>query len=267
MLQSINKLNNLLMVSCGDYYVPSSEDFKFSEETIRKLEKGDSVIKFTVEVINLDGTPTRNNCVYLIDEMKIAIKRERITQLFNTGVFYGELEHPDNPEDLNRWTKIDRRRVHFKFTKLWFEGTRLMGEVQTVSGNGDLMLHAIKCGELPSFSIRVIGKPTQRPDGVIELREIHLVAIDWVTYPGNPTSYVTSSDAFKVVTAPLYKDGGFDYPILKASGESNSILKELGVGDTLISLGNGMFVEYNEDLIAKKESVQFRNNVRRNVLI
>ena len=35
MLQSINKLNNLLMVSCGDYYVPSSEDFKFSEEAIK----------------------------------------------------------------------------------------------------------------------------------------------------------------------------------------------------------------------------------------
>lgn len=259
--------NNMLLVSNGDYFTASKESVDISDEAYDRLRKGESVIKFNVEVIDLNGTPTRNGVIYPINEMKQALKRERLVQMLNTGVFYGELEHPDNPEDLKRWTTVDRRNVHYKFTKFWFEGTKLMGEVQTVSGNGDLMVNFIKGGELPSFSIRVIGKPQEQGDGTVVLNEIHLIAVDWVTYPGNPTSYVLDSSNFKIVDNPL--SDGFKYPLIKAAGEASNIAKEMGFNtdNGFVSLGNGLFMEYDRDAVASMESVRYRNNVRRNVLI
>lgn len=255
--------NNICFLTNVSDYIPMSESIDFNKDTNKALQRGDKVIAFDVEVINLDGTPTRNNVIYPIEEMKTALNRERLLQMIKTGVFYGELEHPDNPEDLARWTTIDRTRVHFKFTKFWFDGFRLMGRVQTVPGNGDLMVNSIRAGELPSFSIRVIGKPdVDEKTGTITLHEIHLIAVDWVTYPGNPTSYVTTSDAFKLVDAPL--KNGFKYGEL-ASGEANSILSELGItGDmNIYSVGKGLFITKDKsEFKATSESVKMRNRIR-----
>lgn len=254
--------NNICFLTNVSDYIPMAEAIEFDKDTNKALQRGDKVITFDVEVINLDGTPTRNNVIYPIEEMKTALSRERLQQMQKTGVFYGELEHPTNPEDLARWTTIDRTRVHFKFTKFWFDGSRLMGRVQTVPGNGDLMVNAIRAGELPSFSIRVIGKPDVDDTGIITLHEIHLIAVDWVTYPGNPTSYVTTSDAFKLIDAPL--KNGFKYGEI-ASGEANDILSELGVTKdmNIYSVGNGLFVSKNKaELKASSESVKMRNRIR-----
>ena len=114
----------------------------FNENTLNSLNNGNSVITFDVEVLNLTR-PTRNNVLYPEEEMRIALGRERITQLLRTGSFLGEREHPDDPENFNRWTKVDRANSHHKFTKLWIENGILMGTVQTIPGKDDL-LNAIK---------------------------------------------------------------------------------------------------------------------------
>ena len=246
-------------------YVPARENFELTEDLGKKLEHGAAFIEFIVEIITLDdNVPTRNNVIYPLSEMKIAVERERLRQMLNTGVFLSELEHPDDPEDLLRWTKVDRKNVHSRFTNIWFEGNKLMGKVRTVPGNGNLMAKAILNGELPSFSIRVIGKPTKREDGVIVLHDIHLIAVDWVTYPGNPTSYVKSSDVYKLVESPITK--GFQYPLLKASGEASPILKEMGITEDLVSVGNGVYATVNDEYISSMESVRIRNNIRNNAL-
>lgn len=206
-----------------------------SGEETAALNNGESVIKFTVEVIDLVN-PTRNNIIYPIEEMQKAITRDRITQQLKTGVFLGEAEHPANPDDINRWTSIDRDNAHHKFTKLWIEGTKLYGEVQTIPGQ-DKLLNAIKGGELPSFSIRVLGCPEDY-NGHIRLTDIHLISIDWVTYPGNPTSFVDTSQNFNIANAPL-KDG-FDTNRQISKGECNKFLK-LGENQSIIPLGNGNF--------------------------
>ena len=246
-------------------YIPARENFELTEDLGKKLEHGAAFIEFIVEIITLDdNVPTRNNVIYPLSEMKIAVERERLRQMLNTGVFLSELEHPDDPEDLLRWTKVDRKNVHSRFTNIWFEGNKLMGKVRTVPGNGNLMAKAILNGELPSFSIRVIGKPTKREDGVIVLHDIHLIAVDWVTYPGNPTSYVKSSDVYKLVESPITK--GFQYPLLKASGEASPILREMGITEDLVSVGKGVFVTVNDEYISSMESVRIRNNIRNNAL-
>ena len=246
-------------------YIPARENFELTEELGKKLEHGAAFIEFPVEIITLDdNVPTRNNVIYPLAEMKIAVERERLQQMLNTGVFLSELEHPDDPEDLLRWTKVDRTNVHSRFTKLWFEGNKLMGMVRTVPGNGNLMAKAILNGELPSFSIRVIGKPTKRDDGVVVLHDIHLIAVDWVTYPGNPTSYVKSSDIYKLVESPIA--GGFQYPLLKASGEASPILREMGITEDLVSVGKGGYATLNDQYTSSMESVRIRNNIRNNAL-
>lgn len=246
-------------------YIPARENFELTEELGKKLEHGAAFIEFPVEIITLDdNVPTRNNVIYPLSEMKIAVERERLQQMLNTGVFLSELEHPDDPEDLLRWTKVDRTNVHSRFTKLWFEGNKLMGMVRTVPGNGNLMAKAILNGELPSFSIRVIGKPTKRDDGVIVLNDIHLIAVDWVTYPGNPTSYVKSSDVYKLVESPIAS--GFQYPLLKASGEASPILREMGITEDLVSVGKGVYATLNDQYTSSMESVRIRNNIRNNAL-
>lgn len=255
--------NNICFLTNVSDFIPMSESIDFNKDVNKALQRGEKVITFDVEVINLDGTPTRNNVIYPIDEMKKALSRERLQQMQKTGVFYGELEHPTNPEDLARWTSVDRTRVHFKFVKFWFDGTRLMGRVQTVPGNGDLMVNSIRAGELPSFSIRVIGKPdVDEKSGTITLHEIHLIAVDWVTYPGNPTSYVTTSDAFKLIDAPLKE--GFKYSEI-ARGESNDILNDLGITKdmNIYNVGNGLFVSKTKSsLKPSSESVRMRNRIR-----
>ena len=212
-----------------------SAPITLSAEETDALNNGESVIKFTVEVIDLVN-PTRNNIIYPIEEMQKAITRDRITQQLKTGVFLGEDEHPDNPDDINRWTHVDRDNSHHKFTKLWNEGSKLYGEVQTIPGQ-DKLLNAIKGGELPSFSIRVLGAPEEY-NGYIRLTDIHLIAIDWVKYPGNPTSFVDDSRHFNITNAPL-KDG-FDINRQISRGECAKFIN-LGENQSIIPLGNGNF--------------------------
>ena len=213
-----------------------SAPITLTREQNEALNSGESIIKFTVEVIDLVH-PTRNGIIYPVNEMEEAITRPRIVQNLKTGSFNGEAEHPDNPDDLKRWMTVDRNNVYHKFTKLWIEGTKLFGEVQTIPGPNNLLLNAIKGGELPSFSIRVIGSPEEKGQ-YIKLTEIHLISIDWVSYPGNPASFVESSVEFNIDDSPLKT--GFDTNRVITRGECASFI-QLGENQSIIPLGKGNF--------------------------
>lgn len=254
-----------LFLATSSGYKALGEAIKFTDDVVKKLNYGEAFIEFdTVVILADDKTPTRNGVIYPKAKLDEAIKRPRLLQLLNTGVFYGEKEHPEDPEDLMRWTKVDRKNTHFKFIKFWWDGDNLMGRVRTTDENGNDMVKAIRSGELPSFSIRVIGKPEQKGD-VVVLDDIHLIAVDWVTYPGNPQSHVVSSDAFELVDSPL--KNGYRFPLV-ASGESSLILKEMGITGEIYSNGKGLFMTGKPDTSfkASMESVRKRNLMRHKAL-
>lgn len=213
------------------------------------LDTGDEVIKFTVEVIDM-SRPTRNGVLYPVEEFKKALERPMLQDLLRRGAFYGEDDHPTTPsgdddEAMGRWMKIDMSKMTHKFTKLWMEGNKLMGECQTFSGNGNLMYHAIKSGELLAFSIRVVGNP--KPKGeYVQLEDIHLLAIDWVRYPGNPTSHIHSMDEYKVSRAPLFAKAENGHALglsrrMVAKAEGYESIFGMNSNNELIALGEGYY--------------------------
>ena len=150
------------------------------DELFKKLENGDAFIEFPVEIMVLDGKPTEvNHMIYPLEEMKKAVNTERIQKTIDAGKLFSELGNPSYTNDLRRWTTIDQTNVHSRFTKLWFEGNKLMGMVRTVPDNGNLMMKSILSGLYPSFAIRVLGEVNKTDNGVKILKNISLVTIDW----------------------------------------------------------------------------------------
>ena len=228
-----------------------------SIERIPSLNDGEHIIKFKVKIIDLPG-PTRNGVLYPLEEFKKAINDSRITQMLKTGSLYGEDDHPIDPSDLVRWTRIEMKNATHKWNKLWFEGSSLWGECQTYPGNGNLLALAIKSGELPSFSIRVVGNPQQQGE-YTQLNDITLISIDWVRYPGNPSSYVPTSDAFEIEKAPLYS--GFDLATREiAKAEANNALG-IDSNKAIYSLGYGHHAIVDKiDRDAERNLFQIRSN-------
>ena len=223
-------------------YIKATMGIGESATPFNIITSDDQMITFDVKVIDLPG-PTRNAILYPLHEMKIAVERPNFVQQLATGSVYGEHDHPSNPEDLRRWGSIDMDKTSFKWQKFWFEGSSMYGTVQTVPINGNKLLQCIKAGELPNFSIRVLGQlaPNQ-PDLYTELCDIHLITVDWVRFPGNPDSFVKDSSSFNVMESPLVT-GKYGYESrLRAAGESylttNGMLKK---GEGLINLDNGLF--------------------------
>lgn len=210
-----------------------------SNDIMAMVNEGTKVLEFDVEVITCPG-PTRNGMLYPKVEMEKAINDPRIVDLLNRGALYGEGEHPIDPKDIPRWVNIPVENRQFKWKKLWFDGDKLMGTVQTYDGNGNLLLKSIKNGELPAFSIRVLGTPREAGQ-YTELHNIVLITIDWVNYPGNPTSFVNSSDKFKAVDIPLINSTHYADGRIIPRGESYDFLG-LESNESLVSLGEGYYV-------------------------
>lgn len=219
-----------------------------------------SVFKFTVEILTLPG-PTRNGVLYPKEDFQKALDDPRIIDMLNRGTLYGEDGHPLDEEDLKRWVEIDKSKASHKWNKLWIEGNKLMGECQTFTGNGNLLAHAIMNGELPAFSIRVIGSPEETGE-YITLRDIVLITIDWVNYPGNPTSHMLSTDDIQVEHLPGSNGFSLDErrSLKMASGEASKIL---GVerNDTIINYGKGLYVV---DKLITKDDMNKAYNERLN---
>lgn len=243
-------MKKILATSSRGYSEASGIDIPSYE-----LFNSEKIITFKVKIIDLPG-PTRNGVLYPRDEFVKAVNSAHVQQQLKTGAFYGEKDHPLNPDDFKRWTRIEMSNATHKWTKLWFEGNELWGECQPFAGNGGLMLHALKGGELPSFSIRVIGSP--KPKGnYTELSDIVLLAIDWVRYPGNPESYIKSTDVIDVKDSPLYQ--GYEYNeriIPRAESFDNIGIKE---NETVYSLGEGYYTVINQ---LKDEEIDNINKIR-----
>lgn len=213
-------------------------------------------LEFDVEIITLPG-PTRNGMLYPLEEMKKAVEDERIRDLLNRGALYGEGEHPLDPLDIPRWVNIPVDKRQFKWTKLWFDGNKMMGRVRTFPGNNNALAMSILNGELPAFSIRVLGAPEQK-GAYRELHDIYLVTIDWVNYPGNPTSYVRDTDAFSTKDIPLVNEKHYADGRIVPRGESYNVLG-LEENESLVSIGEGYYaILENFDKEKRKDLTRMR---------
>ena len=219
-------------------YAESVGTITNDRNTYHDVSRGDKVIEGTAVIIELPG-PTRNNCMYPLDEMKKAVEAKMIQDMLNRGALYGEAGHPKDNKDIDRWIVVPMKEAQLQWTKLWFEGNVLMGNYRTYPGNGNLMALSILNGELPAFSIRVLGRESNE-NGYRTLRDIILITIDWVNYPGNPTSFVLSSKEFQIKDIPLYTHDHYADGRVVAKGESYDLLG-LSDNETLISLGEGYF--------------------------
>ena len=226
-----------------------------TKDNIEALRKGEQIIKFNVEVLDLTK-PTRNRVLYPEAEMRKAIEDERVQTMLTLGSYIGHAEHPKNPDDVGDWVAFDRHKSFHKFTKLWIENHKLMGEVQTIPCDNNLLIAAIKGGELPSFSIRVLGSPANK-GSYQELTDIVLVAIDWVTYPGNPGSFVKATSEFNVEDTPVHI--GFDSRKVIPRSEAYDNLLGLKEDEVLYSIGEGAFVVVKQIDNSKIEEL---NNLR-----
>jgi hypothetical protein len=228
------------------------------KSSIHELNSGEKVFEFDTVVIKLPG-PTRNKVMYPLEEMKKAVASAMVQELLNRGAMYGEGGHPLNPKDIDRWVVVPMDKAQFKWTKLWFDGDTLMGRVRTYPGNGNLLAKAIINGELPAFSIRVLGSEHME-NGYRTLRDIILITIDWVNYPGNPNSYVPDSKEFMISDAPLFT---MDYDYTGRTvpkGESYNLL-DVKDNETLVSLGEGYFTKVSKiDKDQRSKLKAFREN-------
>ena len=224
--------------------------------TLMEINKGEKVFEFDTTVIDLPG-PTRNRVMYPLEEMKKAVESDMVQDMLRRGSMYGEGGHPLNPKDIDRWVAVPMESAQFKWTKLWFDGSTLKGRVRTYSANGNRLAKSILNGELPAFSIRVLGAESMER-GYRTLRDIILITIDWVNYPGNPTSYVPDSRDFDVKDLPLYTSDFTATGQVVPKGESYNLL---GLNDDqkLVSLGEGYFTildKLNEDKKSKLRALR-----------
>lgn len=222
-------------------YIKATIGLGESSTMPEKIGEENGMLQFRTKVIDLPG-PTRNGVLYPVEEMRIALNREKLLQQLATGTLYGEYNHPDDPTDIKRWADIDMSKTSFKWKELTLEGNSIYGVVQTVPINDDLLRKCILAGEFPSFSIRVLGEMEPSESKLyVQLKNIHLITIDWVRYPGNPDSFVKDASSFTVMESP-FLTGKYEYS-LKAQGES--LLLEKGLlnkGEEIVSLNeNGLF--------------------------
>lgn len=225
---------------------------------ISGIIKGEQYIEFDTVIIKLPG-PTRNKVMYPLEEMKKAVESPMVQDLLKRGALYGEGGHPLDPKDIDRWVTVPMDKAQFKWTKLWFDGDTLMGRVRTFPGQGNLLAKAILAGELPAFSIRVMGSESME-NGYRTLRNILLITIDWVNYPGNPTSYVPSSKEFDLTDVPLLTNDYYSDGRVVPKGEAYDALG-LGEHSQLISLGEGYYTTVETmDRDKKKRLSALREN-------
>ena len=142
------------------------------------------------------------------------------------------IQHPENPNEAKRQLVVHFSESSHMFTKMWLEGNKICGLVETLSNQKGIDLARMaNIDKIPiGFSLRSVGKVNvvRRPDGV-EIQEVCkpvvFVTYDSVTDPSHKvaelvdiTSVITSSGE----SSKLYQSENNSNIMID---ESNSLLE------------------------------------------
>lgn len=164
-----------------------------SESGIRAKVIGEKFGKLIVEAVLQDlNKKNRNGRFYEDGELTPQVTCKRTQELIRTGNMKGENGHP-NSKDLVRQQTIDPNNVVCKFLKIWVDGNYIKAHVTaTPDGKGDDFENALRCEELPSFSMRSLGTIKNTSRGA-EVQNIKLITWDRVIYPSHECAYTCES--------------------------------------------------------------------------
>lgn len=164
-----------------------------SESGIRAKVIGEKFGRLIVEAVLQDlNKKNRNGRYYTDNELVPQITCKRTQELIKSGNMKGENGHPSS-KDLVRQQTIDPNNVVCKFLKIWKDGDLIKAHVTaTPDGKGDDFEKALRCEELPSFSMRSLGTIKNTARGA-EVQNIKLITWDRVIYPSHECAYTCES--------------------------------------------------------------------------
>lgn len=168
-----------LVNECNDYSVLNEIKVIDAQKDTYKI-RGSSLLQ-TINEVN------SNRRIYsmAIGERFVETANEKIDK----NRMLGEMDHPTitnikDPAQLKRQMVVLYEKVCQKFTKMWIEGTNILGLVETTSNqHGIDMARMANIDGIPiGFSCRALGKvkPSNRGKNIVEVTEPAI----FVTYDG-----------------------------------------------------------------------------------
>tara|TARA_Y100000310_G_scaffold345541_1_gene466268 strand:- start:5467 stop:6153 length:687 start_codon:yes stop_codon:yes gene_type:complete len=150
------------------------------------------------------GEPNRNKRVYNVQEMSKEVARYNKDYIAK-GRALGELNHPESAE-------VNLKDACHLVTELNMDRSRAMGKSKILSTPaGKIVETLIKDGVQVGVSSRALGKliPMEGNDnGINQVEDMKLIAIDCVADPSNPGSFVNGILESKQFI--LNSDGGYE---------------------------------------------------------
>jgi hypothetical protein len=125
----------------------------------------------------------RNKRIYLREEMEKEVDRYK-SEMVNEKRAMGELNHPQGVE-------VDLKNACHLVTELSQDGDVFHGKSKVLSTPCGLIVQSlINDGVTIGMSSRSLGKLEERTDGINEVHDLRLIAIDCVADPSYPKAFV-----------------------------------------------------------------------------
>ncbi|QDJ97775.1 hypothetical protein PALS2_150 [Staphylococcus phage PALS_2] len=154
------------------------------------VQDNNKSVRFIAELQEADRQ-NRNGRVYRKDVIQSGLDSPVIQEKLARRTFYGESGHPLSDEP-KRQMYIDQRNISHIVTRTWWNGNKLMGEVETAqTAAGKDMKGLIGQKSDVSFSMRGFSKINRTPSGEVEVtKPLRLICYDWVVIPSHQDSYI-----------------------------------------------------------------------------
>jgi len=168
---------------------------EFINEVNRATASGIPMVEPLVVTVVLQkwGVKNRNGRVYPENILKAQAKVYQ--ELINNKSALGELDHPES-------SIIEGERVSHNITKIWWEGSNLMGEMELnttigfikmgiCSTKGDEVANMLRHGWRIGVSSRGVGTLEEDYEGnAVVQDDFELICFDVVTAPSTPGSWI-----------------------------------------------------------------------------
>lgn len=181
------KPNAPLHVVCAA--VNSSMDYKIEKEESTSLGP-----KLKASAV-FQKLYTKNNNGHHMDETCLIREIKDAQSDIRERHFLGELDHPENLEDIGRIMTVELNRASHLVTKLEVDGNYVVGEFETLTTPRGQILHALLSDKIKTgVSIRALTDQSLVYDGSTyqDVENFHLICYDAVHNPAFNDAYVTS---------------------------------------------------------------------------